>query len=134
MSWNCSLIADGEIVCLEFSGVLTSSGACEGIDAAAELLKNQSFPAVLIDRSGITEIEPHSDLDIFQTHEHMTKAYPPGTRVVILAGTVEAPPEEINFANMICTNRGLNVRRLTSRDEALQWLRQSRNGIESPAS
>ena len=122
MAFNVRFLKEFGVVETVWSGHVTPADVDVGVTETGILAAEKLCTRFLVD---LREQEPGgSALDIFSLAEFLC-SLPPGTieREAVLTPRTPEAAEEIKFFETACRNRGLDVRMLDDRDEALEWLR-----------
>ena len=122
MAFKVRFLEDLGVVETVWSGNVTVAEVDRGVTETGILAAEALCNRFLVD---LREQAPGgSALDIFSLAEFLC-SLPPGTieGEAVLTPWTPAAAEEIKFFETACRNRGLDVRMLDDRDEALEWLR-----------
>ena len=121
MAFTVRFLKDFGVVETVWSGNVTAADVDVGVTETGILAAEKLCNRFLVD---VREQAPGgSALDIFSLAEFLC-SLPPGTieREAVLTPRTPKAAEEIKFFETACRNRGLDVRMLDDRDEALRWL------------
>lgn len=126
MSWTLNCISDPGIVEVVFQGSVTGQAARQATSDAIGLAKAREIMDFLVDASGVEAAPDLSSLLDLPNKQYDAAGLSRLARIAIVSPRLSQARKDVQFYETACLNRGWNARLLSSRDEALRWLKEPR--------
>ena len=120
MPWQVTYDAECAVVETRYSGSLSASDLRSAVSETRALGFANGTAHYLADCSA--RAGGHSVLDLYGLVDHLETQPTHRFKVAIVLPRLPAAQRDVRFWADACTNRGLSVRVLASREHALSWL------------
>ncbi len=131
MPWQIKQPENAPIIEIQYSGVVTPADLAQGVGGVLELVKRQGITRVLTDCTSITGGPSPVEL-FFRAESAAPTSIAYAVREAVLLPRSSVVARDVEFWETTCRNRGLQTKVFTDREEAIDWLLESKHGDKPP--
>lgn len=122
MPWQVTYYEDLSVIETRYEGIVSLPELRAAVAKTLEFVQKHNAPLLLADCSALRG--GHSIVDLYDLVQHLdTVGVARGFREAVVLPELEAMIKEVKFWETAFGNRGFMVCSFSSRDAALQWLR-----------